>query len=142
MTANQVLPHLFIGSCPTSTDDIHHLKTEYGVTAILNFQTDNDLDYWDLEWSRIEARCQELGLELRRIPIRDFDGVDLRHKLPQCVAALDELLRNGQTVYMHCNVGTGLFAQCGHRLPCLETGLERGRRHRTRGQVPFLLARH
>jgi protein-tyrosine phosphatase len=107
MTADQVLPHLFIGSCPTSIDDIHHLKTDYGITAVLTFQTDNDLDYWDLDWSRIETRCREMGIELRRIPIRDFDGVDLRHKLPQCVGELDDLLRNDQTVYMHCNVGTG-----------------------------------
>ena len=48
-----------------------------------------------------------MGVELRRIPIRDFDGLDLRKKLPQCVEALDELLRNGHTVYMHCNVGSG-----------------------------------
>ena len=107
MNSSQVLPHLFIGSCPTNTDDISHLKADYGITAVLSLQTDHDLDYWDLDWKRLQARCDELGLELCRIPISDFDGPDLRHKLPQCVGALDDLLRNGQTVYMHCNVGTG-----------------------------------
>ena len=82
-------------------------ETDYGVTAILNLQTDHDFDYWDLEWSRIEARCRELEIEVRRIPVRDFDGEDLRNKLPQCVQALDELLRAGHTVYTHCNVGPG-----------------------------------
>ena len=107
MNSNQVLPHLFIGSCPAHIDDINHLQTDYGITAILNLQTDHDLDYWDLDWSRIEARCRELGIKLRRIPVRDFDGLDLRKKLPQCVQALDELLQDGHTVYTHCNVGSG-----------------------------------
>jgi dual specificity phosphatase 12 len=48
-----------------------------------------------------------LQIEVRRIPIRDFDGLDLRQKLRSCVAALDELARGGHTVYVHCNVGAG-----------------------------------
>jgi protein-tyrosine phosphatase len=104
---SQVLPGLFVGSCPTKVDDINHLKTECGITALLSLQTDDDLDYLDLDWGRIEDRCREKEIEVRRIPIRDFDGMDLRKKLPRCVEALDELLRNGRTVYTHCNVGTG-----------------------------------
>jgi atypical dual specificity phosphatase len=107
MNLSRVLPKLFVGSCPASTDDINHLKAEYGITAILNLQTDDDLDYWDLNWRPLQARCDELGIELRRIPIRDFDGLDLRRKLPQCVDSLEELLHSGHTVYTHCNVGTG-----------------------------------
>ena len=109
MTLNltQVLPRFFVGSCPTHADDINHLKTDYGITAILNLQTDHDFDYWDLDWSRLEARCHELGIEVRRVPVRDFDGQDLRRKLPQCVQALDELMKQGHTVYAHCNLGAG-----------------------------------
>jgi protein-tyrosine phosphatase len=107
MHLSQILPHLFVGSCPTNADDINHLKVDYGITAILNLQTDHDFDYCDLDWSRIESRCQDLGIEVRRIPVRDFDGVDLRKKLSQCVQALDELLRTDHIVYTHCNVGAG-----------------------------------
>jgi atypical dual specificity phosphatase len=107
MNLSQILPRLFIGSCPTSADDINRLKTDYGVTAILNLQTDHDLDYWDLNWKPLQARCDELRIELRRIPIRDFDGMDLRMKLPQCVETVDSLLRSGHSVYIHCNIGTG-----------------------------------
>ena len=42
MNLNQVLPRLFVGLCPSQADDISHLKTEYGITAILNLQTDQD----------------------------------------------------------------------------------------------------
>lgn len=107
MNLSQILPRLFVGACPTHADDINHLKTDYGISAILNLQTDNDFDYWDLDWNRLEARCRELQIEVRRIPVRDFDGLDLRRKLPQCVQALDELLKSGRTVYAHCNVGAG-----------------------------------
>jgi protein-tyrosine phosphatase len=104
---SQIQPQLFVGSCPTNADDINHLKADYGVTAILNLQTDNDFDYWDLDWGRLQARCSELQITVRRIPIRDFDGEDLRKQLPLCVRGLDELLRAGHTVYVHCNVGAG-----------------------------------
>jgi hypothetical protein len=45
MNLNHILPRLFIGSCPTHADDINHLKVDYGITAILNLQTDSDFDY-------------------------------------------------------------------------------------------------
>jgi protein-tyrosine phosphatase len=105
MNLGRVLRQLFVGSCPASTEDIDHLKVECRITAILNLQTDNDCDYCDVDWNRLEARCHELGIEVRRIPVRDFDGTDLRRKLSQCVVALDELLRAGHTVYTHCNNG-------------------------------------
>ena len=107
MNLTQVVPRLFVGSCPTTTDDIDHLKAEQGITAILNLQTDHDFDYYDLDWERIEAHCHELGIEVRRVPVRDFDGMDLRKKLPQCVQVLDKLLKDGHIVYTHCNVGMG-----------------------------------
>ena len=104
---DQILPRLFVGSCPTQADEINHLKTEYGVTAILSLQTDHDLDYWDLDFNRLEARCRELKVEVRRVPVRDFDGLDLRRKLAQCVGTLDDLLAAGHAVYVHCNLGMG-----------------------------------
>jgi protein-tyrosine phosphatase len=107
MNLNQILPRLFVGSCPTNADDINHLKVDYGITAILNLQTDHDFDYCDLDWNQIETRCRDLQIEVRRIPVRDFDAEDLRNKLPRCVRALDELLRADRIVYAHCNVGAG-----------------------------------
>jgi len=105
MNLSQVVPRLFVGSCPSHADEISHLKTDYAITAILNLQTDHDLDYLDLDWPRLEARCREQGIELRRVAISNYDGPDLLAKLPDCVQALDELLGNGHTVYVQCNVG-------------------------------------
>jgi protein-tyrosine phosphatase len=106
MNLSEVLPQLFVGSSPANADDINHLKTDYAITAILNLQNDDDLNYCELDWNRLEARYRELEIDVRRIPVRNFDGPGLRGKLSQCVEALDELLRDGHTVYVHCNAGT------------------------------------
>jgi atypical dual specificity phosphatase len=105
MNLSQVLPRLFVGSCPSHAEDISHLKADYGITAILNLQTDHDLDYCGLDWPQFDARCQEFGIEMRRIAITNDDGRDLLEKLPDCVQTMDELLSNGHTVYVHCNFG-------------------------------------
>jgi protein-tyrosine phosphatase len=107
MNLSQILPQLFVGSCPTSTDDVSRLKIDHAITAILNLQTDQDCDSYDLDSDRIEACCRESAIEVWRIPVGDSDGVDLRENLSQCVEALDELLRCGHTVYVHCTLGTG-----------------------------------
>ena len=104
MDVSRVLHPLFIGSCPTSVEDIDHLKADRHITAILNLQTDNEFDYCIADCDHLEARCHELEMEVRRIPVRAFDGADLRRKLSSCVAALDELLGDGHIVYIHGNL--------------------------------------
>jgi len=39
------------------------------------------------------------------VPVIDFDRAELRRKLPQCVAALSDLLDAGEPVYLHCTAG-------------------------------------
>ena len=105
MNLSQVLPRLFVGSCPADASDINRLRTEFGITAILNVQTDDDLNCRGLDWPWCEAQCRELDIEMHRVAINDHDGCDLLEKLPDCVQSLDELLSNGHTVYVHCNFG-------------------------------------
>ena len=47
------------------------------------------------------------GIELRRVPVRDFDHDDLQRHLPECVRVLRELIDDGHTVYVHCTAGIG-----------------------------------
>jgi protein-tyrosine phosphatase len=106
MDVSRVLRQLYVGSCPTSVEDINHLKADYRITAVLNLQTEDDFDHCNLEWNSLEARYHELGIAVRWIPLRDFDGPNVQRTLSECVAALDELLRAGHIVYIHCNLGT------------------------------------
>jgi protein-tyrosine phosphatase len=50
-------------------------------------------------------RYREIGIDIRRIPVRDFDLAALRKGLPACVEELKELLNDGNTVYVHCSAG-------------------------------------
>jgi atypical dual specificity phosphatase len=105
MDVSQVLPNLLVGSYPGSPEDIDRLQKNFGVTAVLNVQTDDDVAYCGIEWDCLESHYRSTVIEVRRVPVRDFDPDDLRHQLPKCVEALDELLRQGHTVYVHCNMG-------------------------------------
>ena len=105
LDVDQVLPELYVGSCPTRADEIDHLRENVGITAVLSLQTEDDLVFWGIHWPRLEEYYRRLGIEVRRAPVRDFDADDLRRKLPACVEALDELLRAGHKVYVHCTGG-------------------------------------
>jgi protein-tyrosine phosphatase len=105
MDVSRVLRQLYVGSCPASVEDIDRLKANYRITAILNLQTDDDFQRCHLDWNSLEARCHELEIEVRRIPLRDFAGLKVQRTISECVAALDELLQAGHIVYIHCNLG-------------------------------------
>ena len=101
---SEILPNLFVGTFPKGPVDIDRLQRE-GVTAVLNAQTDDDMAHWGINWNRMESNYREAGVEYRRVPVQDFSKDDLRQQLPKCVDVLDELLRGGRTVYVHCNMG-------------------------------------
>jgi protein-tyrosine phosphatase len=95
---------LFVGTFPRSTEDIDRLHQQ-GVTAVLNVQTDEDMAYWGVNWNRLERQHRQVGIEVRRVPVRDFDLDDLRRQLPECVEVLEELLQSGYIAYVYCNMG-------------------------------------
>lgn len=105
MDFNEILPNLFVGSCPIQVGDIDLLKKRLGITAVLNVQTEDDFAYWGIDRERLARHYQRVGIEVRRVPVRDFDPDHLRERLPECVRVLDELLRHGHTVYVHCSAG-------------------------------------
>jgi atypical dual specificity phosphatase len=106
MTLSQVLPKLLVGSHPINMDDIDRLKRDYGITAILNLQTDGELDPCEVSRIQTESHCDKLEIAVRWIPVEAFVGEDGVRRLSRCAAMLDELLRSGHAVYVHCNLGT------------------------------------
>ncbi len=77
------------------------------ITAVLNLQTDEDLRHWQIDWASIHDRYLFRSILVRQVPVRDFDTVDLRHKLAECVRVLQELLDARHRVYIHCTAGVG-----------------------------------
>jgi protein-tyrosine phosphatase len=105
MDHSQILSHLHVGSCPRSRGDINRLKNEAGITAVVNLQTEGDFSYWDIDWPVLEAHYREADVDIRRVPVLDFNPDALRANLPRCVEVVAGLIRDGHTVYVHCNVG-------------------------------------
>lgn len=101
----EILGQLLLGSRPETAADIDRLRLESGITAVLNLQTDDDMRAVKLDWKPLEAHYRKSGIQLCRVPVRDFDPVDLRKKLPECVRTLDQLLAASHSVYLHCTLG-------------------------------------
>jgi hypothetical protein len=136
MGVDQILPQLFVGSHPASLGDLEQLRRDLRITAVLNLQTDNDMGILGVDWPRLLDGYRQLGLELRRVPIHDFDSADLQRHLPEAVAALSRLLQAGHTVYVHCTAGIGRSASTAvaYLAWAEKWGLDRAMRH--------VLARH
>jgi atypical dual specificity phosphatase len=101
---DRIVSNVFVGECPVTAEDVEQLR-DLGITAVVNLQTNEDFAYWDIDWESLADCYRESGMEVRRVPVCDFDRDHLRRRLPDCVEALDQLLKAGHTVYVHCSAG-------------------------------------
>lgn len=100
----QLLPELWVGSYPQSPEDILHLKS-IGVNAVLSVQSDEDLASRAMNWELFWKFYMAQGFQVARVPITDFDRDDLLMRIDLAVGALDDLVRRGARVYLHCTAG-------------------------------------
>lgn len=107
MNADQVLPQVVVGIYPQTPRDIDWLIRQFDVTAVLNLHTDEDIVELNVAWPALEEHYRQSNIEVRRVPITDFDHDDLQACLPQGVRQLAELIDAGHTVYCHCTAGIG-----------------------------------
>jgi atypical dual specificity phosphatase len=128
---NEILLHLYVGTCPYSRVDIGELKDRLGVTAVLNLQTDEDLRERGIHWRAMTKAYRKSGIEPHRVPLRDFDYNHQKEHLPDAVRALDRLLSANHTVYLHCNAGVGRspLVAMAYLHGCRKMGLEEAIRH-------------
>lgn len=104
---DQILPNLYVGTYPETSEDIQGLKDRCGITAVLNLQTDEDFRLRGIDWPKMEKSYIELGIEVTRVPMLDFDREDQREHLSEAVQVVAGWLASGRVVYLHCNAGTG-----------------------------------
>jgi len=104
---NQILPNLYVGTCPENLKDVQELKGRCGITAVLNLQSDQDLRDRRIDWRAMETTYSKLGVVVQRVPMQDFDYDDQGEQLPDAVRILAELLDSSHIVYLHCNAGLG-----------------------------------
>jgi protein-tyrosine phosphatase len=102
MKCTWILPNLAVGSDPCIEEEFQELKL-LKITAILSLQTDQDRGDGGIEGEQTAAR--KAGLAFASVPIEDFNRADLQTCLPDSVDALERMLKQGHTVYVHCTAG-------------------------------------
>jgi protein-tyrosine phosphatase len=104
---SQILPELWVGAHPRGPKDIDRLQRRTAVTAVLSLQTDEDMTRLGLNWEALAAHYEQRGMTAERVPVIDFDQVDLRIQLPLAAQTLNRLIGAGHTTYVHCTLGVG-----------------------------------
>lgn len=102
MDCDRIAQNLVVGSSLLEENEIEKLRS-LGITAILSLETEEDVGKDRINWEETVALAA--NLTFRNVPVNDLDRADLQRKLPECVLALDEMLKAGHVVYLHCTVG-------------------------------------
>lgn len=87
--------------------DLGRIRDGARVSALLSLQHDECLAYWGIDYLAMRRHGADLGLTMKRCPVRDFDIPDQRARLPYAVAALARLRSAGHRTYVHCTAGLG-----------------------------------
>ena len=95
---------IYIGPYPQSLNDFK-LISEAGINSILNVQSDKDLIFRQINHQLQLKQAKDLGIKINRYPIEDFNQEDLAEKLKGAGDLLNKLLKEGNTVYVHCTAG-------------------------------------
>lgn len=108
MSYNFIRPDLIVGSCLQTPLDVDKL-IGIGVKTIFCLQQNSDLEYFGVDIQAIGEHAKKCdGIEHIRAEIRDFDGFDLRMRLPAVVSRLHKAINcNGGITYIHCTAGLG-----------------------------------
>jgi protein-tyrosine phosphatase len=105
LDCNEIIPgRLWIGS-RVRAGDVKLLK-QMGITTVVNLQTDADLSDSGISFKKLLKAYSEAEIEIRRVPVIDFDSRDLAERLPLCVSEVEAVLTPRWTrVYLHCTAG-------------------------------------
>ncbi|MFB6374746.1 MAG: hypothetical protein ABEN55_16870, partial [Bradymonadaceae bacterium] len=106
MTFDRVIEAVLVGSYPEGPSEIETLEAQ-GMTDVLCLQTDDDFDWKEIDWGAHRDRYAACGIDVHRVPIRDFDREHLLEQLPEAVDRLAALVEAGGWVYVHCTAGVG-----------------------------------
>lgn len=98
---------VFVGTYPQSPLDIDRLRDGARITAVLNLQTDLDIQSLRVDWPGLEKHYIRRDISLYRHPIRDFDPEDLTRHIRQAAARVGDLEAVGHRIYIHCTAGVG-----------------------------------
>ena len=95
---------IYIGPYPQSEEDLWKLS-QNGINEIINLQTDGDINARQIKIEILKYEAEKYGINIHRYPIEDYSHEVMVSKLKGASDLLYELLKNGNTVYVHCTAG-------------------------------------
>ena len=97
---------IILGTYPLSMNDVNRLK-EAGVTAVLNVQTGPEMNERGIIWDRICSKYRDVGIyNCVSHPISDEDEDEYIEELFHAAQHLNDLLEQGNVVYVNDNTST------------------------------------
>ncbi len=102
LTCSRIQHNLWVGAALLNDRDFKHLLW-LEITAVLSLQEEEERGHCGIEQE--QAQAVRAGLAFENVSVRDFDNEDLQLRLPECVAVLARLIKQGHNVYIHCNAG-------------------------------------
>jgi protein-tyrosine phosphatase len=102
---DQITRTVYVGTYPQGPLDIDRLRNGPRITAVINLQSDLDMKFLRVDWTRLEKYYARRDMAVYRHPILDFDPGDLRLHVREAVAHVGELESVGHRIYIHCTAG-------------------------------------
>ena len=96
--------NICVGSAPNSQEDVARLK-QLKITALICLQSDEDLRTRNIDWLELQQWYAAADIEVCRFSIEDFNEQDLAKSVGPAIEALDDFIKAGNNVYVHCNSG-------------------------------------
>jgi protein-tyrosine phosphatase len=105
LDCNEIISgRLWVG-CYIRPEDVKVLR-QMGITSIINLQSEHDLASYNISMQSLLRAYALAKIDLRRIPVPDFDRRALGVHLPQAVAELEDVLTpRCSKIYVHCTAG-------------------------------------
>ena len=98
--------NIYIGPYLQTEQDFESIYKK-GINAVLNVQTNKDLEYRQLDINILKKYANKYNINIERYPIEDFSQEELYQKLKGAGDLLNNLIKKGKNVYVHCTAGIG-----------------------------------
>ena len=96
--------NIFIGPYPQSEEDFKKIS-EKGINEIINLQTDDDIKARQINHELQKIQSKKYGININRYPIEDYCHEVMVSRLKGASDLLNDLLKKGKIVYVHCTAG-------------------------------------
>ena len=96
--------NIYIGPYPQCEEDFQKIS-EKGINEIINLQTVDDIKARQIKHELQKIQSKKYGININRYPIEDYCHEVMVSRLKGAADLLNDLLKKGKTVYVHCTAG-------------------------------------